>query len=124
LREPLLLPINFGASRFETPIGQSYNGMAPLELEPPAPIVVAALYPPAALHDRVEGQASVLCTFPSDNALATCAIERETPEGAGFGAAALAWTQRLPLRAADLGLIPGDQARMRVDFKLPTETTP
>jgi len=123
LREPLLLPINFGASRLETPIGQSYTGMAPLELEPPAPIVVAALYPPVALRDRVEGQASVLCTFTSDNAPPACTVDSENPEGAGFGAAALAWTQRLPLRVADLGLIPGDQARMRVDFKLPAEPT-
>jgi hypothetical protein len=122
LREPLLLPINFGASRFETPVGQFYNGMAPLELEPPAPIVVAALYPTAALRDRVEGQATVLCTFASETEAPACALERESPAGAGFGAATLAWTQRLPLRVADLGLIPGDQARMTVDFKLPAES--
>jgi TonB family protein len=117
-REPLILPINFGASRIETPVAQFYSGLGPLPLPPPAPAVVRALYPPDAFRSGIEGEATVLCTLGAPETPPLCAIEEEGPAGHGFGEAVAIWMRQFPFGVDDLGLIPGDQVRMAVPFRL------
>ena len=50
---------------------------------------LAKVYPPDALHQGVEGQATLRCTTQPDGRLADCAVAAETPSGQGFGEAAL-----------------------------------
>ena len=73
-------------------------------------------YPETALARRVSSGAATLdCGVASDGALRSCQIVTETPEGAGFGAAALRATRaaRLSPRTID-----GVQADARVRFSL------
>ncbi len=49
----------------------------------------ATAYPAAALAANVSGSGLVACSVGPNGALADCAVVSETPEGQGFGAAAL-----------------------------------
>jgi TonB family protein len=117
-REPLILPINFGASRMETPVAQFYSGLGPLPMPEPAPAVVQALYPPHARESATEGEATVICTLGAPETRPACAIEHEAPVGFGFGEAVATWMLQFPFSVDDLGLIPGDQVSMTVSFRL------
>ncbi len=59
-----------------------------------------ATYPPAALNAGIGGRVRLACTIKPDRTL-DCAVQSETPEGQGFGAAALALAQRYVVRADD-----------------------
>lgn len=50
---------------------------------------LTSVYPAKALHDGVEGQATLRCTTEADGRLADCSVGAESPPGYGFGAAAL-----------------------------------
>ncbi|HEY3815403.1 MAG TPA: TonB family protein [Caulobacteraceae bacterium] len=49
----------------------------------------AALYPPKALEDGIEGKTTMACDVVASGELTNCKVTSETPAGAGFGAAAL-----------------------------------
>jgi hypothetical protein len=113
---PIVLPINFGAPQIDTPLSRFYSGLEPFELPSPAPIVTAALYPVQARNAGIEGSASVVCTLAVRGVPEACTLEHETPAGHGFGEAVLAWARQVPISAGDLGLIAGDQVRLRASF--------
>jgi TonB family protein len=57
-----------------------------------------AVWPSTALARRAGGQAAIRCTISARGALSDCALEHESPAGAGFGAAALTLAPRLRLK--------------------------
>ena len=68
----------------------------------PTPDEVAAVFPARALADRVYGRATVSCVVTADAGLASCEVKSETPEGYGFGAAAIAIAQKVRLKPDEL----------------------
>lgn len=116
--EPFLLPINFGADVLDTPLSRLYSGAAPYPLPQPSLAVIRSLYPQEALQRGIEGEAYIICVLPGPGLEQTCRIANETPLGAGFGDAVLNWMMRLPLEAADWGLLPGDEVRVAAPFRL------
>jgi TonB family protein len=75
----------------------------------------ARFYPEQALRANISGRALVACAARADGAI-DCAVERESPEGYGLGASALA-AVRDAMRGA---LAPGEVVRAPVDFNLRT----
>lgn len=73
-------------------------------------------YPQQALRDGLEGQVRLACTLTEDRAL-DCAVQSETPAGAGFGDAALQLS-RLYIVRADYGLQPGARVILPVRYVL------
>jgi TonB family protein len=83
-------------------------------------------YPPEAVKAKVEGDAVLHCQVTATGKLADCSVLRETPEGAGFGAAALRLTDLFEAReqAPDGGPKRGTDIRMPVRFRLPNAAAP
>lgn len=73
-------------------------------------------YPQQALQQGLEGQVRLACTLTEDRAL-DCAVQSETPAGAGFGDAALRLS-RLYVVRADYGLQPGARVILPVRYVL------
>ncbi|HEY1425782.1 MAG TPA: hypothetical protein VGF50_03840 [Caulobacteraceae bacterium] len=105
----ILLLVGSSTGRAEPPPG-SVATPAPITTNP-----VIAYYPPAALAARLAGDATLSCDRAEHGALTNCKLVKETPAGAGFGAAALALaahaiefpTLRVPIE---------DQGRVQVLF--------
>jgi hypothetical protein len=71
-------------------------------LRKPTPAQFAVVWPRAALHKGVGGQAILSCLSSTQGALFDCAVLEETPAGLGFGAAALALTPQFLMTPAKL----------------------
>jgi len=76
-------------------------------------------YPDAAFARAQEGSVSLSCQVKPTGELGACTIVEESHQGLGFGAAALASTQRarLALRTVD-GLAQYGEVRFTVSFKM------
>lgn len=90
-------------------------------IERPTSDDVAAAYPPDAIDKNLEGAATIGCTVLADGHLADCQIVKETPEGAGFGPAALALMPRFRMAATRPDGTPaeGGVVRLPIRFALP-----
>jgi protein TonB len=87
---------------------------------------LVAAYPAEAVRAKVEGDVVLHCQVTASGELADCTVLRETPEGAGFGAAALKLTGLFQAReqTPDGGPKRGSEIRLPIRFRLPTATTP
>lgn len=61
-----------------------------------------AVYPTEAFKRGKSGKATIACNVTTQGALNNCTVRSETPEGAGFGAAAIALTPQFTMRPATL----------------------
>ncbi len=79
---------------------------APLEPKPgdwantPAHADVRAAYPAAAAKANIFGKAAMTCTVASGGRLADCALQSESPAGAGFGPALQSLTGKFRLKGS------------------------
>ena len=62
---------------------------SPVWTRRPGAAQFASYYPDAAKHRRIEGRAVLRCEVAPNGDLTRCAVEEETPAGAGFGQAAI-----------------------------------
>lgn len=83
------------------------------------------VYPPEAVKAKVEGDVVLGCHVTATGALADCSVLRETPEGAGFGAAALKLTGLFEAReqTPEGGPKRGTDIRIPIRFRMPTPAT-
>lgn len=68
----------------------------------PAPEDVAAAYPAKATTEHLVGRAVISCRVTTEAALTDCQVTSETPDGYGFGAAALALAPKFRLQLGNL----------------------
>lgn len=96
---------------------------APDWMERPGPADVAHAYPPAALAQRLEGQAVIGCAVSAQGLLVDCEVLREAPAAAGFGEAALrmAGDFRMAPLARDGRPVAGSRVRIPMLFRIPAE---
>ena len=87
---------------------------------------LVAAYPAQAVTDRVEGDVVLHCRVATSGKLADCSVRRETPEGAGFGAAALKLSELFEAReqTPDNGPKRGGEINIPIRFRLPTGAAP
>lgn len=71
------------------PAAEAQFADAPDWLRLPSPAEKIAVYPRAALAKRIAGQASIACVLDANGYLRACQVVEESPQGAGFGQAAL-----------------------------------
>lgn len=64
----------------------------------PTPEDLFAVAPAQAMRRGIGGRATLVCRVSRQGALFDCVVESETPEGMGFGAAALALTPQLLMK--------------------------
>jgi TonB family protein len=79
-------------------------------------------YPPEAVKAHLEGDVVLHCHVTAAGKLADCGVLRETPQGAGFGAAALKLTPLFEAReqTPQGGPKRGTDIRIPIRFRLPT----
>lgn len=76
-------------------------------------------YPPSALSQLISGSAIVRCRFHPSGTPTDCHVESETPEGFGFGAAAVRVVGRGRLDPASLeGMADGATFTVRIVFSV------
>ena len=79
-------------------------------------------YPAEAVKANVEGDVVLHCRVTAAGQLADCGVLRETPQGAGFGAAALSLTPLFEAReqTPEGGPKRGSDIRLPIRFRLPS----
>jgi hypothetical protein len=80
----------------------------------------ARVFPPNALEHHIEGRAMLYCQIQDDGHV-RCALGEETPQGEGFGNAALALSTRFQLKEEALalpGLTPGERIQIPISFRI------
>ena len=86
----------------------------------PTPDVVRAAFPKAAIAAGETGRVVLSCSALADGRLEACSIVSETPEGLGFGAAALGLTRYFKMKVPeDLTVLAGSQVRIPIQFPAP-----
>ena len=78
---------------------------------------ISRVYPSAAVRNRVAGKALLACIADEDGYLTECTVRSETPEGMGFGNAALEITGYMRMNPATVYGVPvRSQLQIPVDF--------
>jgi protein TonB len=77
---------------------------------------MAKYYPEKALDVGKEGGAVLRCIVKKDRSLANCAVASETPEGFGFGDAALQVSKLFRMKSAAK---PGSRITIPIQFQTP-----
>lgn len=82
---------------------------------------IARYFPKAANEEDLAGRAVLSCTVGVDGRLAGCSAEAITPEGAGFGEAAVAMSEVFRMRPKTLNGNPvaGGTVRIPISFLIP-----
>jgi len=75
---------------------------------------IAEAYPRKAAAEGTEGHVEMACSVGADGGLFACAVDSETPTGAGFGAAALSLAPRFRADVTSLGPMPAGFWRVRI----------
>lgn len=82
------------------------------------PVALESDYPARALDQEVEGSATVRCLVEDTGRLTGCEVLRETPEGYGFGQAAIRAASRARISPESLRQAsPGRTVMVRIDFR-------
>jgi len=89
----------------------------------PMPNEVSEFYPKAAAQARLTGQAAMTCHVTGDGSLNACVVVRETPQGAGFGTAALSMAPLFRMRpmTVDGMAVEGGTVMVPIKFVVPPE---
>ncbi len=82
----------------------------------PTSVDMDKYFPEKALDNGKEGGAVLQCTVTKDRALTRCAVSSETPEGFGFGAAALKLSALFKMKPAAK---PGSRVTIPIQFQTP-----
>jgi TonB family protein len=83
-----------------------------------------AVWPARAYQQHKSGKATIGCIVTVQGTLRDCKVLEETPEGAGFGGAALALSTQFLMRPAmEAGAPVESTVRIPIDFKMPRTTT-
>jgi protein TonB len=77
---------------------------------------MAKSYPEKALDSGKEGSAVLQCTVKKDRALTNCTVSSETPQGFGFGDAAVQLSKFFRMKAAAK---PGARLTIPIQFQTP-----
>jgi protein TonB len=77
---------------------------------------MAKFYPEKALDVGKEGGAVLRCVVKKDRSLANCAVASETPQGFGFGDAALQVSKLFRMKS---GAKPGSRISIPIQFQTP-----
>ncbi len=87
---------------------------------------VAEHYPTRAQRLEVEGRATINCGLDKTGKLSDCWTFEESPEGYGFGDAAVALAAEFRMKPATVDGQPVDGGRIRIPitFRLPTKVEP
>lgn len=99
------------------PTGKVY--VAPDWLKKPTPEDLLGVWPKAAMKSGVGGKAVIHCKVGARGVLYGCEVVSETPEGAGFGQAAIAVTPQLLMKPATLDGVPIEGADVRLPLVFP-----
>lgn len=95
------------------------QGTGPRLIRGPTREEIRSLHPREAFRRRQGGQAQLICRLRADTRLEACRIVSETPQNAGFGAAALAAAQYFRFRPASREGHPVDGAEIAVGVEWP-----
>lgn len=77
-------------------------------------------YPPQELSRRRAGGAVIVCRIGTDGFLSECELEREWPEGAGFGEAAIGMRGRYRVDRDEIRRSAGKWVRLRLTWYPPS----
>ena len=92
-------------------------------LKRPSAEDVLGVFPRDAWVNNVSGKAVLSCRVSEQGALFGCAVESETPEGAGFGLAALALTPQFLMKPARQNGKPVvSTVRIPINFRMPASS--
>jgi len=80
-----------------------------------------AAYPDRAIRAEVSGRATLSCGVRADGSMMGCSVVSETPDGYGFGRAALGLSRsfRLSPRTVDGAIVEGARVSIPIAFTLP-----
>ena len=84
----------------------------------------ARFYPQRAMELGTEGQAAIGCAVDKDGHLSACEVLLETPEGLGFGGAALRMAAFFRMNPKAVSVLPDRRVRLPIYFRLATGRTP
>ncbi len=88
----------------------------------PTPERIFWAYPARAMSERLEGQATILCTVTVEGLATACRVVSETPEGYDFGEAALTLAEDFRFRPAlRNGRPEASEVRVPISFRQPEE---
>ncbi len=87
---------------------------------------MAAVYPRAARKSRIDGRVTVLCGVLATGLLTRCSAVEETPQGWGFGDAALRLTSKFRMKPVtpDGQPVAGGSITIPIVFKVPKTGAP
>ncbi len=111
------LPVDF---QFTDTQRGAHRPDAPAWAETPEEADFSRAYPRQALNSNLPGRAELVCTIRADRRL-NCEVSGETPEGQGFGAAALAVAQNYVVAEREigpLGFLVGDRIILPITFAI------
>ncbi|CAN7486842.1 energy transducer TonB [Phenylobacterium sp. LjRoot164] len=93
-------------------------------LRMPSAEELLSVFPRRAWINNVSGQAILVCRVSEQGALFGCAVDSETPEGQGFGLAALALTPQFLMQPAMTDGRPVvSTVRIPINFKMPASSS-
>ncbi|MEG1451963.1 TonB family protein [Brevundimonas sp.] len=95
------------------------QGTGPRLIRGPTQQEIRSLHPREAFRRRQGGRVQLMCRLRADTRLEACRIVNETPQNAGFGAAALAAAQYFRFRPASREGHPVDGAEIAVGVEWP-----
>lgn len=107
----------------QAPAGANGAGLVtqPDWINRPTAADVMGAYPADAMKQKLSGDALISCSVLADGTLQGCAVERETPTGAGFGPAAIALSRTFRMKPAsgDGRPVAGGRVRIPIRFVVP-----
>jgi TonB family protein len=121
MEEPMLSLILAALLQGSAPAGAPSTIVNPDWQRLPTAADISKYYPKAALRDDLAGRAILSCTVTVEGRLTGCTADHVTPEGAGFGEAAVATSEVFRMRpmTRDGRPVAGGTVRIPLNFIIP-----